>query len=1204
MPKIKDLLQFEKIREVVDIDAINKSDMVEKYVISPAMENHIVHLLDTLREPQHKAAQVIGGYGSGKSHLLAFLISLLTEPSLRSKIQNENIRKRAEALDRHFVVVHWELQPNDVSFIDYFYDQVELQLAEKYAIHIQIQTIGAVDHKKNINEILTQIKKEDPTRGLVVVVDEISDFLKQKTKEKITQDVQFLRVLGQAAQSSDFMFIGAMQEHVFSNPKYVDEADSIGRVAERFQIITINREDIKQVIAQRVLAKTPKQRLQLEELFAEYTQLFPQLQASLDEYINLFPLHPYVIQVFSELPYFEKRGVIQFTIQEVEKILNHDFPCLIAYDRIFDEITARHTIKNLDQVSPIVTAVQTLESKIDLMETRFQPMTRQLIKALAVLRLYGKTTNNGASIDELANTLLALPANRKMEPRDEILMVLTKFRKVTDGQFLNVKDDFYFLDMTITVDYDQVILRKTESLPDGCLDQELLLLLKDQLGLPDSQLLGGFADSCKWISRRSYREGLFIYETQTSEIQALTQDYQIIFVSPFCASSRYASSKRCVVLQAALAPKTVEHLKKTVAARLLMEENYQRSIMKGKYEVLQRDFVPMFVQAYLDSGFVQRGLEKKSIKNLISREFRNFAELFEAVKPDIFDAVFTEMYPEHPKFNQNITRDNSKGEFGNAIKEILTKGAAQSLFTNAKSLLNSLGFLDANGNFSTQGAEAAQYILKQAKENEGKNVSAAEILTHFAAAPYGYDRWMTAFSLILLTYNGEIALKAKGGTTITSSEVAEVFGKNLDAIESVLYFQLESDFNPQPVIDLMQVLGIAPAVASKLRSSGKRGEAVQDFQTRVIELRNLRDTVQTRVKTLATYYSKTVDVEGLKTFLDLVQGIPFADFEKVKTPTDFKKVIYDAATLGRIGEAVAALQQLTKFSELFTKSIEPELEYLLQAAKLIKEHEALFQPTETNKLLQEALEILADAQKLMEPMALQPLLGKLQQTHKQFVKEYYQAHEAQVGSKVDWRRLDDLTQSSLFAGLRLLKHVSILNKHRQTKLENEIMNTGSLRCPGLSVDYLQKKPHCSACQFPETFNGPKIDTRIDSYWVEAEAIHHEWELAILAELENYRNNMAYLRREEKALLMPVIAAGKLPEQFGDDFVMALNNLFRELVPIEVHPEALLTEVFAGVEVLDYVTFEQRLTNWRNKLVAGQDLAKVRLKPSSGSNEVQ
>ena len=783
-------------------------------------------------------------------------------------------------------------------------------------------------------------------------------------------------------------------------------------------------------------------------------------------------------------------------------------------------------------------------------------------------------------------------------------MVLTKFRKVTDGQFLNVKDDFYFLDMTITVDYDQVILRKTESLPDGSLDQELLLLLKDQLGLPDSQLLGGYADSCKWISHRSYREGLFIYETQNSEIQPLMQDYQIVFVSPFCASSRYASSKRCVVLQATLTPTTVEQLKKTVAARLLMEENYQRSIMKGKYETLQRDFVPLLVQAYLNGGFVQRGPEKKSIKNLISREFRNFAELFEAIKPDLFDAVFTELYPEHPKFNQNITRDNSKGEFGNAVKEILTKGAAQSLFTNAKSLLNSLGFLDGNGNFSTLGAEAAQYILKLAKDNEGKNVSATEVITYFAAVPYGYDRWMTAFSLILLTYNGEIALKAKGGTTITSSEVAEVFGKNLDAMDNILYFQLESDFNPQPVIDLMQALGIAPAVASKLRYSGKRGEAVQDFQTRVIELRNQRDTMQARVQTLSTYYSKTVDIEGLKTFLDLVQEIPFADFEKVKTPTDFKKVIYDMATLGRISEAVAALKQLTQFSELFTKSIEPELEYLLQAAKLIKEHYALFQTVETEKLLQEALDILADAQKLMAPMALQPLLGKLQQAHKQFVKEYYQAHEAQVGGKVNWRRLDELTQSSLFAGLRLLKHVSILNKHRLSKLENEIMIAGGLRCPGLSVDYLQKKPHCSACQFPETFNGLKIDMRIESYWAEVEAIHHEWESAILAELQNYRDNMAYLNREEKALLMPVIATGKLPEQFGEAFVMALNNLFRELVAIEVRPETLLAEVFAGVEVLDYVTFEQRLANWRNKLVAGQDLAKVRLKPSGGSDEVQ
>ena len=72
------------------------------------------------------------------------------------------------------------------------------------------------------------IKKNNPKRGLVVIIDEISDFLKQKAREKIRRDTGFLRILGQVAQESDFMFIGAMQEHIFTNPKYVDEVRVLG----------------------------------------------------------------------------------------------------------------------------------------------------------------------------------------------------------------------------------------------------------------------------------------------------------------------------------------------------------------------------------------------------------------------------------------------------------------------------------------------------------------------------------------------------------------------------------------------------------------------------------------------------------------------------------------------------------------------------------------------------------------------------------------------------------------------------------------------------------------------------------------------------------------------------------------------------------------------------------------------------------------
>jgi hypothetical protein len=221
MSKIKDLINFEKIKEVIDIDALHdKQKMVENYVISESMQDYLLHLIEDLQNDTHKAAQIIGGYGSGKSHLLAFIISILTEKELK--------------FDREFLVVHWELQPNDVSLAEYFYDSIEQQLEEKYGIKYEFPTpSGVIDHKKNIMDVIQTIKEENSSRELVVVVDEISDFLKTKNKEKITRDVQFLRIIGQTAQENDFMFIGAMQEHIFTNPKYVDEADSFGRVSER-----------------------------------------------------------------------------------------------------------------------------------------------------------------------------------------------------------------------------------------------------------------------------------------------------------------------------------------------------------------------------------------------------------------------------------------------------------------------------------------------------------------------------------------------------------------------------------------------------------------------------------------------------------------------------------------------------------------------------------------------------------------------------------------------------------------------------------------------------------------------------------------------------------------------------------------------------------------------------------------------------------
>jgi len=1198
--RISNLINFEIIKDVIDIDVLSdKRDMVEKYVITPTMEDHLISLLKNIDNSTHKAVQIIGGYGSGKSHLLAFIISILADRELRGSIQNEKVHQAATDLSRDYAVVYWELQPNDNELSEYFYDKVALQLAEHYGIEIKLPEARVTDHKQNILAILDQVKKAHPTRGLVVVVDEISDFLKQKSKEKINRDVQFMRILGQVAQSCDFMFIGAMQEHVFSNPKYVDEAESIGRVAERFDVITIRREDIKRVISRRVLNKTPEQRLELEKLFGRHLEYFPNLRTGLDEYISLFPLHPYVIQIFSELPYFEKRGIIQFTVDEVGKILDHEFPYLITYDLIYDEIYSRHTIKNLEGVAPVVNAVETLDSKIDLLEQRHQETARHLIKALAVLKLYGKSTSNGATIEELSNTLLLLPENKMLEAADEIELVLNSLRQVTDGQFINRNSEgYYFLDLDLTIDYDQIIARRAGNLPENALDDEIIAILNKQLGLGEPESGYSYPDNCRWPARHSYREGRFIYETGKGETAVLEGDYQLVFISPFCEKQRYEASPSCLLFSGSFDEEALLLLRQTAAARMLIKEDYNRSVMENRYAKLRPRFVEKMIKAYLETGLVRTDLMKKSVKSLISREFSNFDELFSEIKPRLLEEIFEKRYPQHPCFTRQITRDNIVGEFNAALREILQKNGVQALFANAKSVLSALELIDADGNLSTVGSKVAREIIKIAGKNQGANVDVPRLLQRFSVEPYGYAPLMTAFVIVMLTYNGEISLRAAGGKVVSSSEVREVFSTGLEAFENIRYLALESEISPEPLIKLFTALGIGTDLIGKLRAIGKRGEAVQGFRTRYLELREHLDYVRQKHENILLHHGEIIDIAGLKERHEVLERLPLDEFAKVKTPADLRKIIYADEEIQAIGDACRVLQRLYKFYSRFFEEISTAVDYALEVQRILEDYPGIFQVEGLKGLLEESFAALSDTVRLLELGHLNPLLGKLQQVRQKYSAAYYHAHRAYVGDAATWQRLTELTQGDIYRSLRLLKHIALVNKSPFGKLENDIVSLNTLRCPDFRVELLENRVTCPRCQFPHGFSGRSIDNQIADLEERVAAICTSWEADIMNELGNYRDNLQYLSDDEAALIRQVFLKGNLEGLVSERLVIALNNLFSELELVELDPGNLLEQLFAGCQVIDYYTLERRLAEYKQQLTAGRDLDKVRIKLSS------
>jgi len=526
--RLKELFDFEEIQDVIEIERIpDEKELVEKFVISPNLEEEIIDLLNILKDKKHKSANVIGNYGTGKSHLLAFLSLVLSNPNLARYVQSQKIKEKLSSLKREFVIVKYELPARQAfSVARIFFYRVRKQLHDNY--EIEIRDIDPEKEDKDIKElfeeILNKIKEKYPTKGLLVIFDEFSDFLKQRQTEGRNYDLQFYRQLGECSNTMDFMFLASMQEYIFSNPKYVDQAESIARTQQRYKDIRITNESVEEIIAKRVVGKSQNQIMELRKEFSKIEHYFSNLAVEQDKYVRLFPVHPYVIDVFSILPFFEKRGIIQFLSKEIKDIMDSEFPQFITYDLIYDNMERVLAIKNHPDVSSVINAVETIKTKIDLLDAKVRPTASKLVKALAILNLIKSSTKNGATPQELANTLFIISSSKMLKPVDDIERILENLRKVSDGQFINKsKEGVYYLDLQKTQDYDVIIQNRITNMTDlkyineRFVENYLLNELDiefdtEKIPFYDKSRKYVLDDTAYWEDRKSFRKGKLVID--------------------------------------------------------------------------------------------------------------------------------------------------------------------------------------------------------------------------------------------------------------------------------------------------------------------------------------------------------------------------------------------------------------------------------------------------------------------------------------------------------------------------------------------------------------------------------------------------------------------------------------------------------------------------------------------------------------------
>src|SRR5690606_15371951 len=312
---------------------------------------------------------------------------------LTNALTHAQVSASASAIAGKFKVVRTEIGATTMSLRDILIGELEEYLATLGVAYNFPAISEAASHKPAFEEMMAAFHAQYPDHGLLLVVDELLDYLRTRTDQALILDLNFLREVGEVCKDLRFRFMAGIQEAIFDSPRFNFMADSIRRVKDRFEQLLIARKDVKFVVAERLLKKTAEQQTKIREYLAPFAKFYGRMNERMDEFVRLFPVHPDYIDTFERITAVEKREVLKTLSLAMKKLLDQevpeDRPGLIAYDSYWTNLRGNPSFRTVPDIKAVIDCSQVLESRIEQAFTRpvYKPMAIRIIHALSVHRL-------------------------------------------------------------------------------------------------------------------------------------------------------------------------------------------------------------------------------------------------------------------------------------------------------------------------------------------------------------------------------------------------------------------------------------------------------------------------------------------------------------------------------------------------------------------------------------------------------------------------------------------------------------------------------------------------------------------------------------------------------------------------------------------------------------------------------------------------
>lgn len=1243
--KYSELIQFDPIETVVQLRDANKSSAAERlvstYVISDEMADRLTNIVIPQMQfdnpADNKGLLVVGNYGTGKSHLMSVLSAIAGDETLADHVTNKVVSEQAKKIAGRFKVIRTEIGATTMSLRDILVAELEEHL-EKLGIDHVFPDAGSISsHKRAFEDMMAKFDAKFPKTGLLLVVDELLDYLRTRKDQELILDLNFLREIGEVAKDLNFRFMAGVQEAIFDSPRFAFVADSIRRVKDRFEQILIARSDVKFVVAERLLKKTADQQSKIREYLAPFAKYYGNLNERMDEFVRLFPVHPDYIDTFERVTVVEKREILKTLSLAMKGMLDAEVPAgeprLLAFDSYWNTLKQNASFRAIPEIRAVIDCSQVLESRVEnaITPKNYKPMALRLIQALSVHRL---TTGDiyapiGASPEELRDRLcLFEPLIAEMggdEPEKDLQThvetVLRKIHSAVNGQFIseNKENQQFYLDLKKTDDFDALIEKRSESLGDDQLDRAYYEAIKRVMECQDTTYVTGYKiwqHEIVWQERKAARTGYLFFGSPNQRSTAVPQrDFYLYFVQPYGDDGKLSQS-----INQKLADEVFFRLKGKDADFDSALRGYAAAYelattssgnAKSTYEAKANGFLKKLVQwlqkqmadAYEithqgRTKSISEWAKGKSIRDLSGvspNETINFRDLVNAIGGICLATHFENQAPDYPHFSVMITGNNRAQAAQDALRAI----AGQNRTKQATSVLDALELLDGD-KIEPSKSKHSKLILDAVKaKGHGQVVNRSEIIQDDHGLEYmnpGGSRleaeWVTVL-ISSLVYSGDIVL-AIPGKKFDATGLQQLAATAMDELVRFKHLEQPKDWNLPALKAMFELVGMPPGNA-QLVTQGSDAP-VQQLQDAITKLVKRIVTTQQTLRDGLSFWGQdllaSTDLAKQAGSLDDAK-VFFESLQAYSSPGKLKNFKYAANEVLSHQHALKTLDDLDSLRGFIVNHGASAAWLSTAEAVLPTDHEWVKEIRTSRSSVLEGLK-QSDLTKLATQS--QSIGAKLSKLKKEYGIAYISLHtKARLGASDDKRKADLLNDHRLQTLLKLAG-IDLMPRQQLTDFQNRLANLKS--CIALTEKDLDASPICPHCGFrPSVESGGAIGTQLlQQMDDQLDALIEQWTKTLLNNLDDpmtQKNITELLQASDRLVIQSFVNSRELPEPVDANFVQILKTILAGLQKVTITKAALL-KVVTDLGPTTPDEMKKAIVNYVDSLTKGKDQNKVRI----------